>query len=440
LEANGRNIDIDDLFRQKLEDFSPEPGSAVKANLMRRVSGREFLRFNPARFNVWYLAASVIAATFVLSVALNSGPASEGNDNSIFVSDSTVDTNSGHNSGDYDVASDSTGTDAGTDSHVVINVDRPLVESVRKRTTTKEKATDTTAIRQVQSSTFKPDKDYRVATAEDRITIISQPVSSFTVSSLEGCAPLSVSLQSTSLNYKTLKWRSSDGKMSVEGNPDWTFTQPGVYTVILSVADSEGRESHSSAEITVHNGPVARFDALMAGGSTDQKEIIIYNYSEGYTSSFWNFGDGSISELNEPVHTFNSAGLYRIHLKVTNEKGCTDTISEIYKAGRGAFNIEFPNAFIPNRNGPTGGYYSLRSDEAIQVFHPEFEGVSEYHLVIYTRAGMVLFESRDLNIGWDGYYKGQLCEPGVYVWRARGQFTSGEQFVRAGDVTLLKGR
>jgi hypothetical protein len=110
----------------------------------------------------------------------------------------------------------------------------------------------------------------------------------------------------------------------------------------------------------------------------------------------------------------------------------------VYGTSTGSHNIVFPNAFIPNKNGPTGGYYSPRSDEAAFVFHPEYEGVSEYHLVIYSRTGAVLFESRNLNIGWDGYYKGQLCEPGVYIWRARGRYANGEQFIKMGDVTLLR--
>ena len=47
--------------------------------------------------------------------------------------------------------------------------------------------------------------------------------------------------------------------------------------------------------------------------------------------------------------------------------------------------IDFPNAFIPNAQGPSGGYYSSKSDEAAQVFHPSFSGVSEYQLKIFSK-------------------------------------------------------
>jgi hypothetical protein len=51
-----------------------------------------------------------------------------------------------------------------------------------------------------------------------------------------------------------------------------------------------------------------------------------------------------------------------------------------------------------------------------------------------------VFESNDVNIGWDGYYKGQFSDPGVYIWKVRGNFINGEPFTLMGDVTLLKNK
>jgi hypothetical protein len=100
--------------------------------------------------------------------------------------------------------------------------------------------------------------------------------------------------------------------------------------------------------------------------------------------------------------------------------------------------MKFPNAFIPYTGGPTGGYYSQRTDEAGQVFHPVASGVSSCNLKIYSKVGMMVFESDDLSMGWDGYYKGQLCSPGVYIWKAIGSWRDGQAIVMAGDLTLLK--
>jgi hypothetical protein len=100
--------------------------------------------------------------------------------------------------------------------------------------------------------------------------------------------------------------------------------------------------------------------------------------------------------------------------------------------------INFPNAFIPNALGPSGGNYSAKSDEAALIFHPVSSGVSDYQLKIFSRLGIMVFETNDINIGWDGYFKGQLSESGVYIWKVRGSFRNGEPFVKTGDVTILK--
>jgi gliding motility-associated-like protein len=57
---------------------------------------------------------------------------------------------------------------------------------------------------------------------------------------------------------------------------------------------------------------------------------------------------------------------------------------------------------------------------------------------IFNRWGELIFESTDVNIGWDGYYRGKLCKQDVYVWKVTGKFSNGDLFTLAGDVTLLK--
>jgi gliding motility-associated-like protein len=102
--------------------------------------------------------------------------------------------------------------------------------------------------------------------------------------------------------------------------------------------------------------------------------------------------------------------------------------------------IVFPNAFEPDMSGPNGGYYKLNQPELNTVFHPNWEGVEEYHLSIYDRWGTLLYVSNDVMKGWDGYYQSKLCQQGVYVWKCEGTFSNGRPFILVGDVTLLRHR
>ena len=68
---------------------------------------------------------------------------------------------------------------------------------------------------------------------------------------------------------------------------------------------------------------------------------------------------------------------------------------------------------------------------------PYGEGVEQYHLEIFNKWGILLFESHDRNIGWDGYYKDKLVKEGVYVWKVSGVYNNGKDFKKVGTVVVI---
>ncbi len=165
--------------------------------------------------------------------------------------------------------------------------------------------------------------------------------------------------------------------------------------------------------------------------------VSFINLSTGASSFKWYFGDGETSEIESPVHVYEKYGKYNVSLVAMSENGCIDSVSLSDAFTDTGCYLRFPNAFTPNIGGPTGGYYSKHTDQANLVFHPVCSGVTGYNLKIYSKQGYLVFESDDIYIGWDGYYKGKLCSSGVYVWKARGTFRNGETYVMSGDVTLV---
>ena len=99
--------------------------------------------------------------------------------------------------------------------------------------------------------------------------------------------------------------------------------------------------------------------------------------------------------------------------------------------------IRFPNAFRWNRSGPTGGYWSENHSDDY-IFRPISVNVAAYRLQIYSRWGLLIYDSSDIHKGWDGYVdNGDLAIQGVYIWKASGKFNDGSAFNKAGDVTFL---
>jgi gliding motility-associated-like protein len=88
--------------------------------------------------------------------------------------------------------------------------------------------------------------------------------------------------------------------------------------------------------------------------------------------------------------------------------------------------VYVPNAFTPNGLNP--------------IFKPVgvFVDTEDYFMAIYSRWGNKLFESTDINSGWDGYYNGKVCEMGGYVYFIRFKLPDGEYFQKRGSVTLIR--
>lgn len=89
-------------------------------------------------------------------------------------------------------------------------------------------------------------------------------------------------------------------------------------------------------------------------------------------------------------------------------------------------NIFFPNAFIPDAAGENA------------LFKPEFAFIPvTYDLRVYSRGGVLLFQTGDHATGWDGRHKGEPLPTGVYLWNLKLTTPSGNLIVRNGTVTIL---
>ncbi len=94
-------------------------------------------------------------------------------------------------------------------------------------------------------------------------------------------------------------------------------------------------------------------------------------------------------------------------------------------------NFFFPNAFTPNGDGLN------------DVFLPFFESdVIGMELTILNRWGGIIFKSTDLTKGWNGRYKGEPVQDGVYMWHINLVINeSGDNLYRhavGGQVHLIR--
>ncbi len=142
------------------------------------------------------------------------------------------------------------------------------------------------------------------------------------------------------------------------------FYEIGEYSMLLIItADHGGEEAIDSItrNIFVHPNPVAYFDSV---GACKGDQSHFYDLSDSFdsiTNWLWNFGDGNISTLQDPVHLYADTGSYAVSLVVTSNVGCKDTIiknSHVTYAPEVTFVVEnacidSPAKFVPIYNADT---------------------------------------------------------------------------------------
>ncbi|MCC4769884.1 PGF-pre-PGF domain-containing protein [Methanosarcina sp. DH2] len=156
------------------------------------------------------------------------------------------------------------------------------------------------------------------------------PVADFSSDVTSGNAPLTVTFKDRSTGDPTeWDWDFGDGNVSTEQSPVHTYTSAGTYTVKLTVSNADGAAS-KDGKITVFQKPepiiepvipVADFSSNVTSGNAPL-DVSFADKSTGAPTSWnWNFGDGTNSEVQNPVHTYPSAGDYTVNLTVSNANG-----------------------------------------------------------------------------------------------------------------------
>ncbi len=258
------------------------------------------------------------------------------------------------------------------------------------------------------------------------------PVVGFTSPVTDGCQPLFVPFDYTGEPGSACVWTFGDGDVSdICGDANHTYYNVGTYDVSLTVTDLNGCTNSTTAYdyIDVYPLPNASFRFGPQPTTTINTEINFTDMSTNADSWTWTFDVlGNSSEQN-PTYTFPEiAASYTIDLFVANEYGCVDSTS------RTLIIAEQYLIYVPNTVTPDGDLYN-------EVFKPYFNGIDiyNYSLMIYNRYGEILFESHDVNVGWNGTYGGELVPSGVYVWHIiTDEASSDKKLEYQGHVTVLR--
>lgn len=300
---------------------------------------------------------------------------------------------------------------------------------------------------------------------------------------------------------QTVAWLFGDGGASSQFLPIYYYSQPGSYTVQLKLTSDAGCMDSTSQVVTVYPVPTASTSSTTACYNEDNATATVYP-SGGTPPYFVTWSDGqttatavnlfagiysvtvvdghqcsvSVSEyvqeqpfpvvlqvtpavdtllFGDTVKTVSVTGNYDPYLiyrwQPPTGLGCdscmhtfasplqttTYTITAADTLGcTGQVQLQIvvlsdriiyiPNAFTPDGNGVN------------DVFKIYAKGVKRIEFRVFDRWGEKVFESTDLERGWDGHFKGYALPPAVYTYTAFLEFLDGYQARRKGSVTLIR--
>jgi PKD repeat protein len=148
----------------------------------------------------------------------------------------------------------------------------------------------------------------------------TKPVTDFSYVQGQGSNLMAVRFYDESTgNPDAWEWQFGDGQTSSEQNPVNIYPMAGEYHVFLDASNELGR-TQKNLEIYVTDRPYrpeAKFKVLPEAGPAPLTVQFIDLSAYGPTKYLWSFGDGTRSELENPVHTYQKEGTYWVSLDVS---------------------------------------------------------------------------------------------------------------------------
>ncbi len=136
----------------------------------------------------------------------------------------------------------------------------------------------------------------------------------------------------------------------------------------------------------------------------------------------------SNTQISNPVITLGTdvdSVTYR--LRVSDAGGCFGEDDVVVRVFKGRPDILVPSAFTPNGDG--------RND----ILPATGIGITQLqYFRIYNRWGQLVFQTQELNKGWNGLYQGVQQPSGTYVFMAQGTDYTGKTVFKKGTAVLIR--
>ncbi len=329
------------------------------------------------------------------------------------------------------------------------------------------------------------------------IIVTNSFIASFIYNPSEPCATQPVTFTDSSQTAATAYFWNIGSDIYATQNVTHVFPAGGFYDVYFVIQEQTlGCEDTAELTIFVHDNVIAAFDA----DSPACADVVVNftDISAGTPASWlWTFPGNSTSTTQNPVFTFSASGAFPVQLAVVDSFCGTDTIiqsidvlplpifylgndtflcrseevtltaypgadSYLWSTGQTTATIVFDSVpgtvwatatvdgcpytdtLIVNEQTldcsfamvPSG--FSPNGDSKNDFLNVLTKRVSEYELIIFNRWGQEVYRGTSNDFGWDGYFKDEPQDLGVFGYVLKWTNLNGQSFVENGSITLVR--
>jgi len=263
------------------------------------------------------------------------------------------------------------------------------------------------------------------------INVFEEPLAAFEAINIEGCRPLQVEFINNSVGPGNLSyvWHYGNFVTSNAVSPKYVYNNAGTYDVYLVAITANGCRDTVRVEdlVSVYPTPTAIFTINKDEVTMIDPTIRVTSLSINTDDCYYYFDSGDDYEECNFLHTFSDTGNYILTHIASNQFGCIDSVSRLIKVTLG-YRIYIPNAFTPNNDG---------LNDVFQVYG---DGIEDFHIMIFNRWGEMLYQSYDIESGWDGKYRinSGPAPVGVYNYVMTIRTKEKEFFKYNGSITLVR--
>lgn len=246
------------------------------------------------------------------------------------------------------------------------------------------------------------------------------------IPAITACANTAVDFPIGSSNATGYLWDFGDGTQATTSPVSHTYTTAGTYNVRLIVSNPNtcNKVDTGYTTVTINPSPTAAFSFSPIVGEPNQP-FFFTNQSLNANSYLWDFGDSRTSTETNPSHEYNRSGNYNVCLTATNNFNCSDKICKTLQATVYPV-VDVPSGFSPNNDGKN------------DILRIRGYGIERVNLQIFNRWGEKVFETNEMDKGWDGTYKGVLQEMDAFGYILTADFVDGTSTKKQGNITLVR--